>query len=143
MGNVAWASCVERQNIAKLPEVAEDFHDSGTIILVPDSKQGWARTSLRQLISLLYSAFKHLPKWAGDVSHVRPAGARLKTFGGRASGPQPLVDLFEFVTRTFKGAAGPQAEQHRVPRHHACKIGEAVVVGGVRRSAHDQPQQPV
>ena len=89
------------QNIAKLPEVAEDFHDSGTIILVPDSKQGWA-SSLRQLISLLGSG--HLPKW--DVSHVRPAGARLKTFGGRASGPQPLVDLFVFVTRMFKGAAG-------------------------------------
>jgi ribonucleoside-triphosphate reductase len=120
---------VERQNIAKLPEVAEDFHDSGTVILVPDSKQGWA-SSLRQLISLLYSG--HLPKW--DVSHVRPAGARLKTFGGRASGPQPLVDLFEFVTRTFKGAAGRKLnsiECHDI----MCKIGEAVVVGGVRRSA--------
>lgn len=120
---------VERQNIAKLPEVAEDFHDSGTIIMVPDSKQGWA-SSLRQLISLLYSG--HLPKW--DVSHVRPAGARLKTFGGRASGPQPLVDLFEFVTHTIKGAAGRKLnsiECHDI----MCKIGEAVVVGGVRRSA--------
>jgi ribonucleoside-triphosphate reductase len=120
---------VERQNISKLPEVAEDFHDSGTVILVPDSKQGWA-SSLRQLISLLYSG--HLPKW--DVSHVRPAGARLKTFGGRASGPQPLVDLFEFVTRIFQGAAGRKLnsiECHDI----MCKIGEAVVVGGVRRSA--------
>lgn len=120
---------VERQNIAKLPEVAEDFHDSGTVILVPDSKAGWA-SSLRQLLSLLMSG--HLPKW--DVSHVRPAGARLKTFGGRASGPGPLVDLFEFVTHTIKGAAGRKLssiECHDI----MCKIGEAVVVGGVRRSA--------
>jgi ribonucleoside-diphosphate reductase alpha chain len=120
---------VERQNIAKLPEVPEDMHTSDTVINVPDSKQGWA-SSLRQLISLLYSG--HIPKW--DVSNVRPSGARLKTFGGRASGPQPLVDLFEFTVRVFKGAAGRQLnsiECHDI----MTKIGEAVVVGGVRRSA--------
>ena len=120
---------VERQNIAKLPEVPEDMVDSMTVISVPDSKQGWA-SSLRQLISLLYSG--HVPTW--DVSNVREAGARLKTFGGRASGPKPLVDLFEFTVRVFKGAAGRQLnsiECHDI----MTKIGEAVVVGGVRRSA--------
>ena len=120
---------VERQYIAKLPEVPEDIVDCDTVIMVADSKQGWA-SALRQLISLLYSG--HLPKW--DVSKVRPAGARLKTFGGRASGPAPLVSLLEFVVRTFKGAAGRKLssiECHDI----MTKIGEAVVVGGVRRSA--------
>ena len=120
---------VERQNIAKLPEVPEDMHASDTVINVPDSKQGWA-SSLRQLISLLYSG--HVPKW--DVSNVRPSGARLKTFGGRASGPQPLVDLFEFTVRVFKGAAGRQLNSIECD-DIMTKIGEAVVVGGVRRSA--------
>ena len=120
---------VERQNIAKLPEVAEDFVKCDTVIKVADSKQGWA-SALRQLISLLISG--HEPEW--DVSLVRPSGARLKTFGGRASGPAPLVDLFEFTTRTIKGASGRQLnsiECHDI----MTKIGEAVVVGGVRRSA--------
>jgi ribonucleoside-triphosphate reductase len=84
---------VERQFVTKLPEVPELF-DSETTVVVKDSKEGWAK-SLRQVIALLYSG--EIPKW--DVSRVRPAGARLKTFGGRASGPAPLVDLFNFVAK--------------------------------------------
>src|SRR5690606_12656080 len=93
------------------------------------SKEGWAK-ALRQVISLLYSG--EVPKW--DISRVRPAGARLKTFGGRASGPGPLEDLFKFVIRKFRTAAGRRLnslECHDI----LCKIGEIVVVGGVRRSA--------
>ena len=119
---------VERQFIDKLPEVPELF-DSESIIVVKDSKEGWAK-ALRQVIALLYSG--EIPKW--DVSRVRPAGARLKTFGGRASGPAPLVDLFNFVIHTFKEAQGRKLssiECHDI----MCKIGEVVVVGGVRRSA--------
>ena len=119
---------VERQFIDKLPEVPELF-DSESIIVVKDSKEGWAK-ALRQVIALLYSG--ETPKW--DVSRVRPAGARLKTFGGRASGPAPLVDLFNFVIHTFKEAQGRKLssiECHDI----MCKIGEVVVVGGVRRSA--------
>jgi ribonucleoside-diphosphate reductase alpha chain len=92
---------VERQYIAKLPEVAEDFYDTDTIIHVSDSKIGWAK-AFRELLSLLYSG--QVPKW--DVSRVRPAGAPLRTFGGRASGPEPLVSLFRFSVDLFKGAAG-------------------------------------
>ena len=92
---------VERQYITKLPEIAEDFHDTDTNIHVADSKIGWAK-SYRELVSLLYSG--QLPKW--DISGVRPAGSALKTFGGRASGPEPLVDLFNFTVGVFKGAAG-------------------------------------
>lgn len=120
---------VERQYISKLPEVPERLFDSDTIVVVKDSKEGWAK-SLRQLISLLYSG--EIPKW--DVSRVRPAGARLKTFGGRASGPGPLEDLFRFVISKFRGAIGRKLnslECHDI----LCKIGEIVVVGGVRRSA--------
>jgi ribonucleoside-triphosphate reductase len=119
---------VERQSISKLPEVPELF-DSETNIVVKDSKEGWAK-ALRQLIALLYSG--EIPTW--DVSKVRPAGAPLKTFGGRASGPAPLVDLFNFTINTFKKAAGRKlssVECHDI----MCKIGEVVVVGGVRRSA--------
>ena len=119
---------VERQSISKLPEIPELF-ESETNIVVKDSKEGWAK-SLRQLIALLYSG--EIPKW--DVSKVRPAGAPLKTFGGRASGPAPLVDLFNFTINTFKKAAGRKlssVECHDI----MCKIGEVVVVGGVRRSA--------
>jgi ribonucleoside-triphosphate reductase len=119
---------VERQSISKLPEVPELF-DSETNIVVKDSKEGWAK-SLRQLIALLYSG--EIPTW--DVSKVRPAGAPLKTFGGRASGPAPLVDLFNFTINTFKKASGRKlssVECHDI----MCKIGEVVVVGGVRRSA--------
>ena len=120
---------VERHCIEKLPIVNEEFHETATVIKVGDSRPGWAK-SLKELIAMLYSG--QIPKW--DVSEVRPAGARLKTFGGRASGPQPLVELFEFVIQKFKGAAGRRLypiECHDI----MCKIGEVVVVGGVRRSA--------
>ncbi|MGJ8660431.1 MAG: ATP cone domain-containing protein [Bacteroidota bacterium] len=120
---------VERQFISKLPEVPETIFKSDTTIVVKDSKEGWAK-ALRQVIALLYSG--EVPKW--DVSNVRPAGAKLKTFGGRASGPAPLIDLFNFVTRVFTEAKGRKLsslECHDI----MCKIGEVVVVGGVRRSA--------
>ena len=120
---------VERQAIQKLPEIPDTMFNSDTTIIVKDSKEGWAK-SLRQVIALLYSG--EIPKW--DVSKVRPAGAKLKTFGGRASGPAPLVDLFNFVTRVFASAKGRRLsslECHDI----MCKIGEVVVVGGVRRSA--------
>lgn len=120
---------VERQYIQKLPEVAETFHDTDTTIHVADSKIGWAK-SYRELISLLYSG--QLPSW--DVSKVRPAGASLRTFGGRASGSEPLVELFKFTVDTFKRAAGRKLssiECHDI----CCKIAQIVVVGGVRRSA--------
>lgn len=120
---------VERQYVNKLPEVPERIYSSQTYIMVHDSKEGWAK-ALRQLIALLYSG--EAAKW--DVSEVRHSGARLRTFGGRASGPGPLEDLFRFVTRIFKGAQGRRLtsiECHDI----MCKIGEVVVVGGVRRSA--------
>jgi len=120
---------VEKQYVNKLPEVPEQLFNSETTIVVSDSKEGWAK-SLRQLIALLYSG--EIPRI--DVSKVRPAGARLKTFGGRASGPKPLEDLFKFCIAKFKGATGRRLsslECHDI----LCKIGEVVVVGGVRRSA--------
>lgn len=120
---------VERQYINKLPEVPEKLYESDTVIIVKDSKEGWGK-ALRQLIALLYSG--EVAKW--DVTKLRPAGARLKTFGGRSSGPQPLIDLFNFTVRVFKGAQGRRLtslECHDL----MCKIGEVVVVGGVRRSA--------
>lgn len=121
-------SC-ESKYVNKLPEVAETFHDTDTTIVVADSRVGWA-SSYRELIQLLYGG--KIPKI--DVSKVRAKGERLKTFGGRASGPQPLVDLFNYTARVFKGAAGRKLtdiEVHGI----MCKIGEIVVVGGVRRSA--------
>ena len=120
---------VERQFISKLPEVPDQLFVSDTTIVVKDSKEGWAK-AYRQLLSLLWAG--EVPKW--DVSKVRPAGAKLKTFGGRASGPAPLVDLFLFTIEKFKGATGRKLssiECHDI----MCKIGEVVVVGGVRRSA--------
>jgi ribonucleoside-triphosphate reductase (thioredoxin) len=120
---------VERQFVSKLPDVPEAMFQSDTVVVVKDSKEGWAK-ALRQVIALLYSG--EIPKW--DVSLVRPAGAKLKTFGGRASGPAPLIDLFNFVTKVFVGAKGRKLssiECHDI----MCKIGEVVVVGGVRRSA--------
>jgi ribonucleoside-triphosphate reductase (thioredoxin) len=120
---------VERQYVTKLPEVPDALFTSYDTIVVHDSKEGWAK-ALRKLIALLYAG--EIPAW--DVSRLRPAGAKLKTFGGRASGPAPLVDLFKFVVATFKGAAGRKLnsiECHDI----MCKIGEVVVVGGVRRSA--------
>jgi len=120
---------VEQKYVSKLPEIPVDLYNSGTVINVKDSKEGWAK-ALRQVIALLYAG--EVPKW--DVSGVRPAGARLKTFGGRASGPQPLVDLFKYVVAKFRGATGRKLtslEAHDI----LCKVGEVVVVGGVRRSA--------
>ena len=119
---------VERQYITKLPEVPELF-ESDTTIVVKDSKEGWAK-AFRQVLALLWAG--EIPKW--DVSKVRPAGARLKTFGGRASGPAPLVELFNFAVSTFKNAQGRKLtsmECHDL----MCFIGQIVVVGGVRRSA--------
>ena len=120
---------VESKYINQLPEVPEKMFDSEHTIAVHDSKEGWAK-SLRLLLAHLYSG--EVPRW--DISKVRPAGARLKTFGGRASGPEPLVDLFEFAVSMFKHAKGRKLnslECHDL----MCKIGEVVVVGGVRRSA--------
>jgi len=120
---------VEEENVKKLPEVNEVLETCETTIMVDDSKQGWAK-ALRQLISLLYAG--QIPSW--DLSKLRPAGARLVTFGGRSSGPDPLDDLLKFAVSIFKGAQGRQLtslECHDV----CCKIGEVVVVGGVRRSA--------
>lgn len=120
---------VERQEIAKLPQIPEELSTTDTTLIVRDSKIGWA-TAFRELISLLYSG--RIPKY--DVSKLRPAGAPLKTFGGRSSGPQPLVDLFEFTITVFKRAIGRKLsslEAHDI----VCKIADVVVVGGVRRSA--------
>ena len=120
---------VERQFISKLPEVPDQLFNSDTTIVVKDSKEGWAK-AYRQLLSLLWAG--EIPQW--DVSKVRPAGAKLKIFGGRASGPAPLVDLFRFTIEKFKGSTGRKLssiECHDI----MCKIGEIVVVGGVRRSA--------
>jgi ribonucleoside-triphosphate reductase (thioredoxin) len=120
---------VERQYVNKLPEVPDALFNSEDLIVVQDSKEGWAK-ALRKLIAMLYSG--EIPKF--DTSKVRPAGAKLKTFGGRASGPAPLVDLFQFVIGKFKEAKGRKLssiECHDI----MCKIGEVVVVGGVRRSA--------
>ena len=120
---------VEQQYVSKLPEVPSQLFDSKTSIVVSDSKEGWAK-SLRQLLALLYAG--EIPKF--DTSRVRPAGARLKTFGGRASGAAPLEELYRFCIAKFKGAVGRRLnslECHDI----LCKIGEVVVVGGVRRSA--------
>lgn len=120
---------VERQEIVKLPTIAEDFHDTETTIIVRDSRVGWAK-ALRELIAMLVAG--QVPNW--DVSKVREAGAPLKTFGGRASGPKPLVDLFKFAIRIFKNAAGRKLTS--VECHDLiCKIGDAIISGGVRRSA--------
>ena len=120
---------VERKYTSKLPEVPEELVPSDTVISVEDSKEGWAR-SLRLMIQCLYSG--EIPKY--DTSKVRPAGARLKTFGGRASGPGPLIQLFDFFIDTFKGAVGRKL--HTIECHDLmCMIGQVVVVGGVRRSA--------
>ena len=120
---------VERQYVSKLPVIAEEFYKTDTVIYPRDSKIGWA-AGYRELVSLLYSG--QIPKW--DLSKIRPAGAKLKTFGGRASGPQPLDDLFRFTVAIFKQAAGRKLtsiECHDI----VCKVADIVVVGGVRRSA--------
>ena len=119
---------VERQYVSKLPEVPQLF-DSDTTVVVKDSKEGWAK-AFRQVLALLWAG--EIPKW--DVSRVRPAGARLKIFGGRASGPAPLVELFNFAITTFKNAQGRKLTS--IECHDLmCFIGQIVVVGGVRRSA--------
>jgi len=120
---------VERQYVDKLPEVPEVLSDSQTTIVVRDSKEGWAK-AFRMLIALLYAG--EIPTY--DVSMIRPAGARLKTFGGRASGPAPLVDLFKFTINMFKEAKGRKLSSYDC-HSIMCKVGEIVVVGGVRRSA--------
>jgi ribonucleoside-triphosphate reductase (thioredoxin) len=120
---------VERQYVSKLPVIAEVHHPTDTTIVVSDSKIGWAK-AMRQLIAMLYAG--EVPKW--DVSKVRGAGERLKTFGGRASGPTPLVNLFAFTVKLFTNAVGRKLsslECHDL----CCKIAEVIVVGGVRRSA--------
>ena len=120
---------VERQFVSELPLVAEEFHETDTVIVVADSKLGWAK-AYKELVGLLYIG--QIPKW--DLSKVRPAGAPLKTFGGRASGPAPLENLFNFTVNVFKGSSGRRLsslECHDI----VCKIAEVVVVGGVRRSA--------
>jgi ribonucleoside-triphosphate reductase len=129
MNGVGVGFSVERDDINQLPIVNEHFEKSDTIIHVADSKAGWAK-GLRELIAMLYAG--QIPSW--DMSQVRPAGSRLKTFGGRASGPEPLEDLFKFTVNVFQNAAGRKLyamECHDL----VCKIAEVVVVGGVRRSA--------
>ena len=120
---------VERQYVNELPSIADEFHPTDTTITVADSKLGWAK-GLKELIGMLYIG--QIPRW--DLSKIRPAGAPLKTFGGRASGPEPLESLFNFTVNIFKNAVGRKLtslEAHDV----VCKIVEVVVVGGVRRSA--------
>lgn len=120
---------VEEKYVSQLPIVSDEFTESDTTIVVPDSKIGWA-TSFRELISMLYGG--RVPKW--DLSRLRPAGAPLKTFGGRSSGPEPLNELFAFAVKTFKKAAGRRLTS--IEAHDLmCKVGDIVVVGGVRRSA--------
>ena len=120
---------VERQFVSQMPSVAEEFHETDTVISVADSKLGWAK-AFKEMVGMLYIG--QIPKW--DTSKVRPAGAPLKTFGGRASGPEPLESLFNFTVNIFKNANGRKLssiECHDI----VCKIAEIVVVGGVRRSA--------
>ncbi len=120
---------VERQYVTNLPDVAEEFFESDTTITVADSKLGWAK-ALKEMVGMLYIG--QIPRW--DLSKIRPAGAPLKTFGGRASGPEPLENLFNFCVTVFRSAKGRKLssiECHDI----VCKIAEVVVVGGVRRSA--------
>ena len=120
---------VEEEFTNQLPVIPDELYDTDTTVVVKDSKLGWAK-AFKEIVSLLYGG--HIPKW--DVSKVRPAGAPLKTFGGRASGPEPLVDLFKFTINTFRNAVGRKlkpVECHDI----VCKTAEIVVVGGVRRSA--------
>jgi ribonucleoside-triphosphate reductase (thioredoxin) len=120
---------VEEKYVSQLPRITEDFSDTDTVIVVDDSKEGWCK-AFREIITLLIAG--QVPRW--DISRVRPSGARLVTFGGRASGPEPLVRLFEFSVRLFKGARGRRLtplEAHDL----MCMVADVVVVGGVRRSA--------
>ena len=120
---------VEQKYVESLPVISDDFYQTNTTIIVEDSKLGWAK-AFKELLGLL--AIGQVPSW--DMSKVRPSGARLKTFGGRASGPEPLNDLFNFTVETFKISKGRRLKS--IEAHDLmCKIGEVVVVGGVRRSA--------
>lgn len=120
---------VESVHVSKLPIVSEEFQDTDTTISVPDSKMGWA-VSFRELIAMLYAG--RVPKW--DLSKLRPAGAKLKTMGGRSSGPEPLNSLFRFAVATFRNAAGRKLTS--IEAHDLiCKVADIVVVGGVRRSS--------
>ena len=120
---------VERQYVSQLPEIPKNLDHVDTCIQVQDSKEGWAR-SLRKLIGHLYMG--EVPVW--DMSKVRPAGARLKVFGGRASGPAPLIDLFNFTVALFRQNEGKKLSSYDC-HNLMCKVGEVVVSGGVRRSA--------
>ena len=120
---------VERQYVNDLPSIADEFHSTDTTITVADSKMGWAK-AFKELVGMLYIG--QIPRW--NLSKIRPSGAPLKTFGGRASGPEPLESLFNFAVTIFQNAAGRKLtslEAHDI----VCKIAEVVVVGGVRRSA--------
>ena len=120
---------VERQYVNELPSIADEFHSTDTTITVADSKMGWAK-AFKELVGMLYIG--QIPRW--NLSKIRPSGAPLKTFGGRASGPEPLESLFNFAVTIFQNAAGRKLtslEAHDI----VCKIAEVVVVGGVRRSA--------
>jgi len=120
---------VERQYVSQLPVIAESFYGTDSTIVVQDSRIGWAK-ALKELLGLLYQG--QIPQI--DTSKVRPAGAVLKTFGGRASGPQPLIELFNFCIRVFRSASGRKLQS--IECHDiVCKIAEVIVVGGVRRSA--------
>ena len=120
---------VERQNVQKLPMVEEELHDTDTTVVVADSKLGWAK-ALKELLNLLYAG--QIPKW--DLSKIRPSGAPLRIFGGKASGPKVLDELFRFIVNTFKNSVGRKLtslECHDI----CCKISSCVVAGGVRRAA--------
>jgi ribonucleoside-diphosphate reductase alpha chain len=123
---------VERQYVNQLPVLPEHLDESGIVITIRDSKRGWAE-GLRELLGLLYAG--RIPSW--DTSKVRKAGSRLKTMGGRASGPEPLERVFEFVVRTFKRAVDEGQKRLNSLQCHdiVCMIGDCIVVGGVRRSA--------
>lgn len=120
---------VERQYVGKLSEVPEELYPTDTVIAVPDSRVGWA-SGYKQLLHLLWSG--HIPNW--DLSRLRPAGARLKTFGGQSSGPGPLDALFRFTIEMFKNARGRKLTSYEC-HSLMCKVGDVVVSGGVRRSA--------
>ncbi len=120
---------VEEEQVKKLPEVPMEILDVADTIVVLDSKEGW-QSGYRKLITALFNG--EIPRW--DMSNVRKKGARLETFGGRASGPEPLIDLFQFTVNIFKEASGGHLNSYECHRL-MCKIAEVVVVGGVRRSA--------
>jgi len=120
---------VEKEDVDKLPEIPADIEKVDRTIIVGDSKLGWAK-AFRQLLESLWNG----EEVSVDYSKIRPMGSRLKTFGGRASGPDPLKKLFGFTVDTFREAAGRHLKPIEV-HDIVCKIGSCVEVGGVRRSA--------